>query len=82
MGVVYISPDVFDFGKQNGVFGWHFWSQALIDGKWFDLDATMPDQYSVGHIASATSSLSSEGVNADLAAIMTLIGNTEIEVVE
>ena len=82
MGVVYISPDVFDFGKQNGVFGWHFWSQALIDGKWFDLDATMSDQYSVGHIASATSSLSSEGVNADLAAIMTLIGNTEIEVVE
>lgn len=82
MGVVYISPDVADFGKQNGVFGWHFWSQALIDGKWIDLDATMPDQYSVGHIASATTSLTSEGVNADLAAIMTLIGNTEIEVVK
>jgi transglutaminase-like putative cysteine protease len=82
MGVVYISPDLANFGKANGVFGWHFWSQALIDGKWVDFDATLPEQFNVGHIASSTSALQSESVNADMVGIMALIGNTDIEVVK
>ena len=82
MGVVYISPDLANFGKANGVFGWHFWTQALVDGKWLDFDATLPEQFSVGHIASTTSSLQAESVNADMAGIMALIGNTDIEVVK
>ncbi|MDP7009687.1 MAG: transglutaminase-like domain-containing protein [Phycisphaerales bacterium] len=82
MGIVYIAPDVADFGHPNGVFGWHFWSQAQIDGKWIDLDATMPNAYTVGHVASATSPLQAESVNADMASIMALLGNTEIDIVE
>jgi hypothetical protein len=82
MGVVYVSPDLANFGKANGVFGWHFWSQAIVDGKWLDFDATLQDQFSVGHIASTTSSLQSESVNADMAGIMAFIGNTDIEVVK
>ena len=82
MGVVYVSPDLANFGKANGVFGWHFWSQALVDGKWMDFDATLSKQFNVGHIASTTSSLKAESVNADMAGIMAFIGNTEIEVVK
>ncbi len=80
MGLVYISPDLANFGKANGVFGWHFWSQALIDGKWVDFDATMTDQFNVGHLASATSSLQAETVQTDMVGIMALIGNTDIEI--
>ena len=82
MGIVYISPQLMDVGKPNGVFGWHFWSQALIDGKWIDLDSTLDGPYTVGHIASVTSGLATESMNADMVAIMALIGNTEVEVVE
>ena len=82
MGIVYVSPERMDVGKPNGVFGWHFWSQALVDGKWIDLDATMDGKYSVGHITSATSALETESMNADMVDILALIGNMEIEIVE
>ncbi|MBC8523338.1 transglutaminase family protein [PVC group bacterium] len=81
-GVVYISPAVADFGKPNGVFGWHFWSQALIGGKWVDLDATLQTPFSVGHIATATTGLSDEGKDADMVGLIAIIGNMNIEVVE
>ncbi len=47
-----------------------------------DFDATLPEQFNVGHIASSTSALQSESVNADMVGIMALIGNTDIEVVK
>jgi len=82
MGIVYVSQERMDVGKPNGIFGWHFWSQALVDGKWIDLDATMDGKYSVGHITSATSALETESMNADMVDILALIGNMEIEIVE
>jgi hypothetical protein len=82
MGIVYVSPERMDVGKPNGVFGWHFWSQALVDGKWIDLDATMDGKYSVGHITTATSALETESMHADMVDILALIGNMEIEIVE
>ena len=32
----------------DGQFGWHMWSQALINGHWHDLDATLHVPYTVG----------------------------------
>jgi len=58
------------------------WSQALVDGKWIDLDATLQTQYSVGHIATLTTSLSDENFAAEMGGIIATIGNLEIEVVE
>ena len=35
----------------DGQFGWHMWSQALINGHWHDLDATLHVPYTVGRRA-------------------------------
>ena len=78
MGLVYIPNAV----KPNGVFGWHMWSQALIDGKWVDLDATLTVPFTVGHIATATTSLSDDSMATEMASILSSIGNLEVEVVE
>jgi hypothetical protein len=78
MGMVY-APSI---GGPNGVFGWHMWSQALIDGKWVDLDATLTTPFSVGHIATVTSSLSDEDFGAEMGGILAIIGNLEVEIVD
>ena len=78
MGMVYV-PNV---GGPNGVFGWHMWSQALIDGKWVDLDATLDTPYSVGHIATLTSSLTDEDFGAEMGGIIATIGNLEVEIID
>jgi hypothetical protein len=36
---------------------WHMWSQALIDGAWHDLDATLDLHFHGGHILTSTSSM-------------------------
>lgn len=65
-----------------GTFGWHMWTQALINGAWIDLDATLPMPYSPGHVLVATSPLSDGWGQADLIRLLALLGNLEIEVVE
>ena len=78
MGMGYVP----NFGAPNGVFGWHMWSQALIDGKWIDLDATLRTPFSVGHIATMTTSLSDDGLAVEMGGILSTIGNLEVEVVQ
>ncbi|MCH2136363.1 MAG: transglutaminase-like domain-containing protein [Phycisphaerales bacterium] len=63
-------------------FGWHMWTQALIDGVWVDLDATLPMAYSPGHVLVATSPLSDGWGQADLVQLLGLLGNLKIEVIE
>jgi len=36
---------------------WHMWSQALIRGRWRDLDATLEVPFHAGHMLSSTSSM-------------------------
>jgi len=36
---------------------WHMWTQALIDGRWVDLDATLDVPFHGGHILTSTSSM-------------------------
>ena len=78
MGMVYV-PQI---GGPNGVFGWHMWSQALIDGKWVDLDATLKTPFNVGHITTTTTSLSDEDFAAEMGKIIETIGNLNVEIVD
>ena len=77
-GLVYVD----EFGGQEHVFGWHMWTQALIDGRWVDFDATLPVRYTAGHILAATSTLAETSGLADFASMMQLMGNLEVEVLE
>ena len=70
------------FGGEKDIFGWHMWTQALIDGKWVDFDATLPERYSAAHVLTGTSSLA-EGIGStELSSLLLLLGNLEIEVLE
>lgn len=64
-----------------GAFGWHMWTQALIDGAWVDLDATLPVPFTVGHVLVATSPLEDGDGQRQLMALLGLLGNLEIEIV-
>lgn len=77
MGMVYVP----NYHSPNGVFGWHMWSQALVDGKWIDLDATLQVPYTVGHVATTMTSLADDTFAAEMAGLYTMIGNLEVEVV-
>jgi len=57
------------------------WSQALVDGKWIDLDATLQVPYTVGHVATTMTSLADDTFAAEMAGLYTMIGNLEVEVV-
>lgn len=78
MGLVY-APE---FMGEEGIFGWHMWTQALIDGKWIDLDATLPVRYSAAHILTNTSSMADGMGASDMASILQLIGNIDVEVLD
>jgi hypothetical protein len=78
MGLVYVDA----FMGEEGIFGWHMWTQALIDGKWIDLDATLPVRYNAAHVLTTTSSLA-DGIGVgDMASVIQLLGNIDIEVIE
>ena len=77
MGMVYVP----EYHSPNGVFGWHMWSQALIEERWIDLDATLKLPYTVGHIATTTTSLADETFSTEMGSLLTTIGNIEVKVV-
>ena len=65
-----------------GQLGWHMWSQALIDGHWHDLDATLHVPYSVGHVLVGTSSMSDKEAQSSHMNMAPLVGNLAIAVRE
>lgn len=77
-GLVY--ADV--LAKDQGAFAWHMWTQALIDGKWVDLDATLPVRYHAGHILTGVSALADGRGMGELASMLQLLGNLEIQVLD
>lgn len=79
-GLIYVD----EFGGQKNVFGYHMWTQALIEGHWVNLDATLPDAtpYDATHITLSTSSLNEGQVQNFLIANAPLIGRLKIEVVK
>jgi transglutaminase-like putative cysteine protease len=78
VGLVYADS----FLDHRDIFGWHLWTQALIDGRWVDLDATLPRRYHAAHVLAATSALGEGGIDVEIAPILLLLGNLEIEVVD
>jgi hypothetical protein len=79
VGVVYVPR----LGSRSDVFGYHMWTQFLIDGEWIDLDAALREtDCSPTRIAFATSSLKDAGL-ADLSLpLLSRIGGITIEVLE
>ncbi len=74
-GLVYVGEN-----NGQGIFGWHMWTQALLDGRWVDFDATLPTRYTTGHILTSTSSFSDASSNNELNSLIALMGNIEIMV--
>jgi hypothetical protein len=77
-GLVYADQ----FAGSDDIFGWHMWTQAIIDGKWVDFDATLPVRYNAGHVLTGTSSLADGQGTADMAGMIMLIGNLEIDIID
>lgn len=84
VGVVYVDR----FAGQRDVFGYHMWSQALLDTDhgpaWVDLDATLDESspFDAAHIAFATSSLGESDAISSLAGIAPMLGALEITIEE
>lgn len=70
------------FVGERDIFGWHMWTQAQVDGRWVDFDATLDQRYDAAHVLTGTSSLADGLGGADLSSMMQLLGNLEIEVVD
>mmetsp|Transcript_20327 Transcript_20327/g.66294 ORF Transcript_20327/g.66294 Transcript_20327/m.66294 type:complete len:590 (+) Transcript_20327:73-1842(+) len=67
-------------GRLTGQYGWHMWTQALIAGKWIDLDATLHLPFTVGHVLVGTSSMADKDAHNNHMQMAALIGNLEITV--
>lgn len=71
------------FAGERNVFAWHMWTQAWIDGRWVDLDATLPDRaFHPGHVLCATTPLSGGALDPAIANLAALIGGLRVEVVD
>ena len=77
-GLVYIDR----IGRFEHVFGWHMWTQANLDGKWIDLDATISGPFHAGHILTTVSSFADDSPTSELAGMIALVGNLEVDVLE
>ena len=76
-GAVYVPAGVI---SEKPVFGWHMWTQAIIDGHWVDLDATLPVSYTVGHLLADTSSLADDTGVSDQWNLLSMLGNLKVDV--
>ncbi len=79
------------FLGQRGVFGYHMWTQAWLDGdqggeggRWVDLDATLADDspFDATHIALARSALDDATMLNDMVSMVPMIGRLKIRIVE
>ena len=79
MGLIYAER----IGTERQVLGYHMWTQALLDDRWVDLDATLDQSFDASHITLLTSALddASEPL-LGLGSIATLMGRLEVEVLE
>ena len=70
------------FAGERRIFGYHMWTQALIDGAWVDLDSTLARRFDATHIALQTSPLDSSSVANELSTVTSLVGRLRIRVVD
>lgn len=85
-GLVYVEHPGRPGAPSSGVFGYHMWTQALIESdgppRWIDLDATLPgpSDFDAAHIALLTSSFADGAMTNDLVRLTPLIGTLRIDV--
>ncbi len=78
-GLIYVRR----FAGESDVFGYHMWTQAWVDGRWVDVDATLAQaSFDATHILLKTSQLEAGHLQNDLMAMAPLIGNLSIEAAE
>ncbi|MFM7810078.1 MAG: hypothetical protein ACKPEA_19450, partial [Planctomycetota bacterium] len=80
-GLVYVPA----MGGQGPGFGWHLWTQALVDGRWVDLDATLTEPgvaFHPGHIAFVTTPLADPASDPALVRLVAALGALKIEVLD
>jgi hypothetical protein len=77
-GLVYAD----EFAGARRIFAWHMWAQALIDGRWVDLDATAANAFHAAHILISTSALEHGSLDDELSRVAKHIGNLAIEVID
>ena len=71
------------FAGQRDIFAWHMWTQALFDGRWVDLDATLPasgPRHHAAHLCTGTSAQEQGSMDVEWAALAGMIGNLQVEV--
>jgi hypothetical protein len=69
-------------GADGGAFLWHMWTQAVIDDRWIDLDATLPGKaaFHPGHLAVSVSDGSPRDIETSGRAMLAVFGSLAIEV--
>ncbi|MSR34578.1 MAG: transglutaminase domain-containing protein [Phycisphaerales bacterium] len=71
------------FAGEKNVFAWHLWTQALINDRWVDLDATLPadgEAFHVGHVLLAITPLTDAASDPAWSSLLASMGNLSIEV--
>jgi transglutaminase-like putative cysteine protease len=70
-------------GSVRNAYGWHMWTQALVDGSWIDLDATLGGtRFDAARLLTGTSAADGASLDTDLSRVVNMIGDLEIELVE
>ncbi len=78
-GLIYVER----FAGHSEIFSFHMWTQALLEDRWIDLDATLPSRFDASHIALAATALDDGGsALREMTRIVPLMGRTRIEVVD
>ncbi len=77
------------FLNSDGVFGYHMWTQALLEdedgvARWVDFDPSWPNRFDATHIVLGTTVMDSADSSPanDLAMLVPVLGKLQIEVVE
>ncbi len=68
-------------GFEHGAFAWHMWTQVMIDGVWWDFDATRENRFDAGHLLVSTSSLDGGTGERALSEMLPLLGRMRVEVI-
>jgi len=71
-----------DFAGDSAIFGYHMWTQALVDGRWIDLDATLDAPFDAAHVALGTWSFEDGAGVRELGRLAELMGRLRIRVLE
>lgn len=78
-GLVYVEH----FGGEENLFAYHMWTQAYLDGRWIDLDATLELPFDAAHITFVTTGLEDQQTALlELARIAPLVGRLKVRVLD